>query len=243
MQGSEAEQSIISALKKVSQKRDRFDVLVIIRGGGSVVDLNCFDSYNLASQVAKFPLPVITGIGHEKDDTVVDMTAHTKIKTPTAVAEFLISGLRSFEETIIEIQNRIVKHTERFIRDENYGLTALAQRLNFISIQLTTSLHNNIEGIEKDLRSHSKQFIQKIGSRLDNLEKVIRLLDPVNVLQRGYSITQHKGKILKDLSPLRKGDVIDTRLYKGIIKSVVENTREAEEREQEQTIELFSGID
>ena len=100
MQGAEAEQSIISALRKVRQKRDLFDVLVIIRGGGSVIDLNCFDSYNLASQVAQLPLPVITGIGHEKDDTVVDMTAHTKMKTPTAVAEFLISGLRSFEENV-----------------------------------------------------------------------------------------------------------------------------------------------
>ena len=101
MQGSGAEQSIISALRKVSQKIDLFDVLVIIRGGGSVIDLNCFDSYDLASEVARSPLPVITGIGHEKDDTVVDITAHTKMKTPTAVAEFLISGLRSFEENII----------------------------------------------------------------------------------------------------------------------------------------------
>ncbi|PKL51406.1 MAG: exodeoxyribonuclease VII large subunit [Nitrospira bacterium HGW-Nitrospira-1] len=243
MQGAGAEQSIISALKNVGQKKDRFDVLVIIRGGGSVIDLDCFDSYNLALQIAKFPMPVITGIGHEKDDTVVDMTAHTKMKTPTAVAEFLISGLRSFEETVIGIQNRVVKHTERFIRDENYGLTVLAQRLSFISIQLTASLNTKIDGIEKVLRINVRQFIQKAGSRLDNFEKVVRLLDPVNVLQRGYSITQHKGKILKDASLLCKGDVIVTSLFKGIISSVVENTKEAEEYEQEQAVDLFSGID
>lgn len=243
MQGAEAEQSIISALKKIRQQRALFDVLVIIRGGGSVIDLNCFDSYNLASQVAKFPMPVITGIGHEKDDTVVDMTAHTKMKTPTAVAEFLISGLRSFEQNIIEIQNRLAKQTERFIRDENYTLTSLTQRLNFISIQLTTSLHNKIDGTEKNLRSQIKQFVQKSGSRLDNFEKAVRLLDPANVLQRGYSITHHNGKILKDASLLRKGDVIDTRLFKGFFKSIVDKTKEAEDREQEQAVDLFSGID
>jgi len=243
MQGTGAEQSIISALKKIRQQRSLFDVLVIIRGGGSVIDLNCFDSYNLASQVAKFPMPVITGIGHEKDDTVVDMTAHTKMKTPTAVAEFLISGLRSFEQNVIEIQNRIAKQTERFIRDENYTLASLTQRLNFISIQLTASLHNKIDGIDKNLRSQITQFIQKSGSRLDNFEKAVRLLDPANVLQRGYSITHHNGKILKDASLLRKGDVIDTRLFKGVFKSIVDKTKEAEEHEQEQAVDLFSGID
>jgi exodeoxyribonuclease VII large subunit len=243
MQGAEAEESIIAALKLVRQKRDMFDVLVIIRGGGSVIDLNCFDSYNLASQVAKFPLPVITGIGHEKDDTVVDMTAHTKMKTPTAVAEFLISGLRSFEENIIEMQNRVVKYTERIIRDENYTLKTLSQRLNFVAIQLTTSLQSNVEGIEKDIRNLVKQFMQNALSRLENLEKVVRLLDPVNVLRRGYSITHHKGKVLKDVSLLRKGDDIETRLFNGIINSVVENAKEAEESEQEQTVDLFSGID
>jgi exodeoxyribonuclease VII large subunit len=243
MQGTEAEQSIISALRKVRQKKELFDVLVIIRGGGSVIDLNCFDSYNLAFEIAKFPLPVITGIGHEKDDTVVDMTAHTKMKTPTAVAEFLISGLRSFEENIAELQNRMVKYAERFIKDENHSLTSLTRRLNFISIQLTTSLHNKIDGAEINLRSQIKQFIHKTGSRLDHFEKVVRLLDPVNVLQRGYSITHHKGKILKDVALLRKGDVIETRLFKGVFKSVVDKTKEAEEREQDQANDLFSGID
>jgi exodeoxyribonuclease VII large subunit len=244
MQGAEAEQSIISALRKVRQKRDLFDVLVIIRGGGSVIDLNCFDSYNLASQVAQLPLPVITGIGHEKDDTVVDMTAHTKMKTPTAVAEFLISGLRSFEENVTEIQDRIVKYTERLIKDKRYTLGALTQKLNFISIQLTASLNSTIDGIEKDLRGNIRQCMQKTAAGLDNFEKVIRLLDPVNVLRRGYSITQHKGKILKDASHLRKGDIIDTMLFKGMMKSsVIRKTKEAEEREQEQAVDLFSGID
>ena len=243
MQGAGAELSITSALKSVYQRRDSFDVLVIIRGGGSAIDLNCFDSYNLASQVARFPLPVITGIGHEKDDTVVDLTAHTKIKTPTAVAEFLISGLRSFEETVIGIQDRIIKHTERLLREKNYGLTALTQRLKFISVKLTASLYNRLDESEKDLRSYAKKLIEKTVSSIETLEKVVKLLDPVNVLQRGYSITQHKGKILKDASLLRKGDVIDTSLCKGIFTSIVEKTKEAEESDQEQAIDLFSGID
>jgi exodeoxyribonuclease VII large subunit len=244
MQGAEAEESIISALRKVSQKKELFDVLVIVRGGGSVIDLNCFDSYGIASQVARSPLPVITGIGHEKDDTVTDMTAHTKMKTPTAVAEFLISGLRSFEDNITEIQNRVVKHTDRLIKDESHTLATLAQRLNYISLQLTSSCSGKIGGIEKDLRGHIRLFMQRTSAGLENFEKVIRLLDPVNVLRRGYSITHHKGKTLKDASLLHKGDVIDTMLFNGIVKScVIEKTKEVEEREQEQAVDLFSGME
>lgn len=244
MQGAEAEQSIISALRKVSQKRELFDVLVIVRGGGSVIDLNCFDSYGIASQVAKFPLPVITGIGHEKDDTVVDMTAHTKMKTPTAVAEFLISGLRSFEQNIIEIQNRVVKLAERLIKDTSYTLDALTQRLNYISLQLTASVYGKIGETEKELRNSLRQFMQKTVAGLDNLEKVIKLLDPVNVLRRGYSITHHKGKILKDAACLHHGDYIATLLFNGIIESrVIGKTKEAKESEQEQAFDLFSGVE
>ena len=243
MQGPEAEQSIISAIRKVSQKTELFDVLVIIRGGGSVIDLNCFDSYNLASEVARSPLPVITGIGHEKDDTVVDVTAHTRMKTPTAVAEFLISALRGFEDSVLDMQNRLAKHAGLFIKDENFVLTSFSQRLNFISIQLTSSLQNKIQGLEKDLKIHAGQFIRKNISNLDNMEKVVRLLDPQNVLRRGYSITHHKGKLLKDVSLLGKGDHIDTMLFNGFIKSIVETAKEAKEREQEQENDLFSGID
>ncbi len=145
MQGAEAEESIIAALRKVNLNKALFDVLVIVRGGGSVIDLNCFDSYGIASRVAKFPLPVITGIGHEKDDTVVDMTAHTKMKTPTAVAEFLVSGLRSFEENITEIQARVVKQTNGLIRDKSHSLATLAQSLNYISLRLTSSLSGKID--------------------------------------------------------------------------------------------------
>ncbi|MDH4231777.1 MAG: exodeoxyribonuclease VII large subunit [Nitrospirota bacterium] len=243
MQGTGAEQSIIASLGQVRQKKDLFDVLVIIRGGGSAIDLNCFDSYNLASEVAKFPLPVITGIGHEKDDTVVDMTAHTKMKTPTAVAEFLISGLRCFEDNVLEMQDRVIRYAERLIRDENHALKTFTQRLNFVSIQWTASLKSRVEGIDKDLRRQTRQFMQNAVNRLENLEKVVGLLDPVNVLRRGYSITRLQGKALKDISCLRKGDVIDTRLFSGVIKSVVETAKEAEESEQEQTVDLFSGID
>jgi len=244
MQGAEAEESIVSALRKVSQKREFFDVLVIVRGGGSVIDLNCFDSYGVASQVAKFPLPVVTGIGHEKDDTVVDMAAHTKMKTPTAVAEFLISGLRSFEENITDLQNRVVKLADRLIKDKNHVLATLAQRLNYISLRLTSSCSGKIDWMEKDLWTRIRLFMQKTEAGLDNFEKAIRLLDPVNVLRRGYSITHHNGKILKDASCLHQGDYIDTTLFNGIIKSrVIERTKEAKESEQEQAVDLFSGLE
>src|SRR5208283_1477158 len=125
MQGQEAEESIISALTKIREQKHRFDVVVLVRGGGSAIDLNCFDSYAIAAHIARCPLPVITGIGHEKDASVADMVAHTRMKTPTAVAEFLISGIRSFEERIIEIQNLLRLYAERLFKDQRYKLNSV----------------------------------------------------------------------------------------------------------------------
>ncbi len=243
MQGHEAEGSIISALDKIRQSRHHFDVAVIIRGGGSVVDLNCFDSYPLASRIAQFPLPVVTGIGHEKDDSVVDMVAHTKLKTPTAVAEFLISGLRSFEESIADIRNRICVYTERLLKDGQYRLNTITQKLAFIPARIA-ALSNKLLIVRKDIKSSVRELIRKHDNRLGSMEQAVRLLDPVRVLRRGYSITRHNGRIIKDASLVKKGAVLDTMLYNGTITSVVGQAKEVKkESGQKQTADLLPGFD
>src|SRR4030042_3338129 len=132
MQGQEAEASIISALRKIKDHRDIYDAVVIVRGGGSQIDLSCFDTHGLAVEVAQFPLPVITGIGHERDDTIVDIAAHTKLKTPTAAAEFLLSGMRSFEERLLNAQRILIHRAKELIGNEGHRLQNLAQHFKHI---------------------------------------------------------------------------------------------------------------
>lgn len=243
VQGLDAEGSIIGALRKIAKYRHLFDVAVIIRGGGSAVDLSCFDNYDLAAEIAGCPLPVITGIGHEKDDTVADIVAHTRMKTPTAVAEFLVSGLRGFEDNVIDIRNRIKTYTARLLQDLRYRLYSLARHLGHVPGRAVSAQLNKLLLLQSSLRNLATRRIQKVDHTLDRTEQALRLLDPVNVLRRGYSITRHDGKILKDASLVNKGASIDTTLYKGNIVSIVGTQRRMRNHEQEQAACLLPGFD
>ncbi|HMK55470.1 MAG TPA: exodeoxyribonuclease VII large subunit [Dissulfurispiraceae bacterium] len=221
MQGAETEKSVIAAFERIGKSKFRFDVVALIRGGGSVADLSSFDSYLLGRSIALFRLPVITGIGHEKDDTVADIVAHTRMKTPTAVAEFLISGVRSFEDRIDGIDNAMRIFSERLLADAAHELSSLAGRLSLTRMHATAAPFAHISAVERNLGVHIRQYIQQKQGRLSSLEQAIRLLDPSNVLKRGYSITRLSGKIVKDSSQLAKGDIIETELFAGSVSSVV----------------------
>jgi exodeoxyribonuclease VII large subunit len=243
MQGQEAEKSVVSALEDIKRNAGDYDIAVIIRGGGSVVDLSCFDGYSIASHIAKFPLPVVTGIGHEKDDTVADMVAHTKMKTPTAVAEFLISGIRSFEEKILSLQERVLSYTGRFLKDRQYELGALAQRISYVPLRISSQHGQGLILLRNDLQRLTARVLGTADARCSRVEQAVRHLDPLNVLRRGYSITRHKGKVLKDSSLVRKWAVIETKLCKGNITSIVQDRKEAEKVEQGQADILLPGFE
>ncbi len=243
MQGQDAESSISEALRKIAKYRHLFDVAVIIRGGGSAVDLNCFDNYALAAQIARCPLAVITGIGHEKDDTVADIVAHSRMKTPTAVAEFLVSGLRSFEDNVIDLRNRIMTYAAGLLQDIRYRLHSLAGQLGYVPGRAVSAQLNKLLLLQGSLRNFAKQRLQRMDYTLDKMGQALRLLDPVNVLMRGYSITRHDGKILKDSSLVGKGAAIETTLYKGTIVSIIGTQRRARNHEQEQPACLLPGFD
>lgn len=256
MQGEEAEKSIINALREIRKQQTAFDLIVLLRGGGSQIDLSYFDSYGLAAEIAQFPLPVITGIGHERDDTICDMVAHTKMKTPTAVAEFIISGVRSFEERVIDCQRRLIKHTEHLLKDESYRLRNASQELinavlqaiaksigkiNIITHKLKSANKTYIERRQSILVSNQKNLRSAINSiftsrfnKLAQMEQAIRYLDPMNVLKRGYSITYFKGRALKNIDALGADVLIQTKIYRGLITSRIEaledGTNEAGEK-------------
>ena len=211
MQGERTEASVIAALDRIYQHQDLFDVVVIIRGGGATSDLNSFDSYLLAANCAQFPLPIITGIGHERDDTVVDLVAHTRMKTPTAVAEFLISRMDSVGEELESLRQDVsLLAMDILSRQKNY-LQLVATR--FPSI-VTSRIERNRSGL------------QTIASRLPAMASGLlsrrqSVASPDYILKRGYSLALKDGKIIKHASDLRAGEELTTRFIDGEIKSII----------------------
>jgi exodeoxyribonuclease VII large subunit len=287
MQGNQSEQSIINALDSIYPYEDLFDLVVIIRGGGSQVDLSCFDNYKVAYHVTQFPLPVLTGIGHEKDDSIVDLVAHTRLKTPTAVAEFILEDVANFEERISMLEQEVVALVEERMDEEQSRLEELTgaisalvrnhlinkkqelmQRTWQFQQETKLSLQKSDHLIEKKLQrigflANHYFFVRnkKIEQAQDLLDVTIPkmlvrkdiqlddylnkfkllsfrklederhrielagqkavLLDPRNILKKGYTITTIGGKLLKDLSGLKPDEIMKTSFYNGAIQSKI----------------------
>ena len=204
MQGEGIEQSIIDALNRIYSHKGSdplcgFDCVVIIRGGGATSDMSGFDTLALAENVANFPIPIITGIGHDRDECILDMISHTRVKTPTAAAAFLIDHLQEVLGTVEDAQNLITRYAQQKLSTFSLQLTSMSERLPLLmERRLTTERH-----------------------RLELLDEKMKLLDPSLLLRRGYSITLKDGHTLRDPSLLKPGDCIETRLEKGTIQSVI----------------------
>lgn len=155
MQGDQAEKSIVAALERIYPFEEFFDLVVLIRGGGSQVDLSCFDNYNVAYHITQFPLPVLTGIGHEKDDSIADLVAHTRLKTPTAVAEFILDGVASFEERINLLKQEAVEMAESVVKDEK-------ERLEDLTGEITAIVRELLGNRKSELRGMTWRFQQEI---------------------------------------------------------------------------------
>jgi exodeoxyribonuclease VII large subunit len=287
LQGSETERSVIGALHKIALEYFRYDIVVIIRGGGSQSDLSWFDNYNIAYFITQFPIPVITGIGHEKDISVTDLVAHKALKTPTAVADFLIESVSTAENHIMEMSSEIIA-ASRIIIEKNKNIIESSRiRLFPLTRIMISGLKDKLSSeiieiidIGKELvvrawlipanqqsrlasvvRSFSsekdimlKQKSQRLmvstlnstGSKnimLNGLENKLQLLNPENILQRGYSITTIKGKILRKSDEVKKGDIVETRLNEGSFKSkVVVREQKEKEADEEGQIDIEFGV-
>ena len=217
MQGEQVEQSIIQALDRINATRDNWDVVVIIRGGGATSDLSGFDTYDLAANCAQFPLPIITGIGHERDDTVLDMISHTRVKTPTAAAEFLINHVRQTAqelEAYEEVQMRLQRENFRQEKFQNRMKTAWQSRLLQENYRLQ---------LMPRLLSALQNRVQRETHRLELLAQRVDSASPEKLLKKGYSLTLLDGKVVTDASLLKPGDEVETRLAKGKFRSKVIN--------------------
>ena len=209
MQGEQVEQSVIAALEEIyaqsqeltAKSQQPFDVVCILRGGGATADLSGFDTLALAEHVAQFPLPIITGIGHDRDESILDMVSHTRVKTPTAAAAFLIDNLKKVWERIEQFRTLIPALAVGTLSESAHRIEMLESRLPV--------------AIERRLTSHRY--------RLESLELQLQGFDPQLLLSRGYSITLFQGKTVRDPNMLKAGDEIETRVEKGTIRSIIEN--------------------
>ena len=198
MQGEGVERSLIDALGRIYEAP--FDCVAIIRGGGATSDLSGFDTLALAEHVANFPIPIITGIGHDRDECILDMVSHTRVKTPTAAAALLIDHLKEVLDVINQSQDRLTQLFSVVKTRQEAKIDALQQRIPML--------------LERRLLAESH--------RLQLMEEKLKALDPQLLLKRGYSITLCKGKTVRDPQSLHAGDEIETRLEKGTIKSIIQ---------------------
>lgn len=255
MQGDQVERSVIAALDAIHAMEASFDCVVIIRGGGATSDLSGFDTLSLAENVANFPLPVLTGIGHERDESVLDLVAYRRLKTPTAVAAFLVEHLRDVSKRIDMAGNTIQRAVERRVRLERLRLESLAgklpvlfsgvrvrqlARLETLFAKLSSGtkslLKENAQVLRQNdikLRAAVRRKLDEESHRLESLDRHVRLLDPQLMLVRGYSITLKDGKVVRDAGMLSVGDEIETRLAQGNVKSLIKNKTSRYGRENE----------
>lgn len=243
MQGEKVERSVISALDRIYREIDHWDVVVIIRGGGATSDLSGFDTYELAANCAQFPLPVITGIGHERDDTVIDMVAHTRVKTPTAAAEFLVNHLRRTAERLETFAQCVYQEVPSMLSRERERLDSwmariparvqmCLQREGFAQERLVKRLEMSVQACLQSERHRQELCLQRVENalsvrmqverhRLELFSQRVKTASPDLLLKRGYSMTLKDGKAVTDASLLQPGDVVETRLAKGRFKSKV----------------------
>ncbi|MBR3446105.1 MAG: exodeoxyribonuclease VII large subunit [Prevotella sp.] len=243
MQGEQVEQTVIAALNEINERREDFDCVVIIRGGGSTSDLSGFDTLALAENVANFPLPVITGIGHDRDESVLDMVSHTRVKTPTAAAAFLIEHLQDVYSLIVEAEEDVIrcvtdrlqkerlridrliellpKQLAAFLTAQHARLGRLIELLPRQTAACLTGQRGNLDLLAATMRGVLERRMLQENHRMELLEHRADAVNPEKLLQRGYSITRSNGRVVRSPEQLKAGDEIETTMEKGTIKSVV----------------------
>lgn len=247
MQGEQVGRSIVAALDAINDSLDSYDVVVIIRGGGATSDLSGFDDMYLAENVANFPLPIITGIGHERDESILDMISHTRVKTPTAAAAFLVDHLATVWTRIQDLQDEMVNTVRHRMDYEKMRLDRLSDKIpaifSLVKAQQTARLDQMMARLAGSVKSNmaDEQYrINRLGDMLqpyierklikskyhiELLSQRLKSLDPMLLLQRGYSITLRQGKVVKSVEQLKNGDDIETRVWGGTIASTIHHVK------------------
>ena len=225
MQGQFVERDMLQQLERIKAVKKQFDCVAIMRGGGAKLDLAGFDTPSVCRAVARFPLPVLTGIGHEVDFTVLDMVAHTALKTPTAVADFLIERNGQFESSLIEMGLFLKNHVQNTFYTEG---TLLSKVDNFLQFQTAYFLKNEAQRLaylSNDLPKLVAQTVKFENNQLDKTLEIINLMSVESTLKRGFSITRKNGVVVTHIAEIAEGDAIETQLSDGILITHVTQDR------------------
>ncbi|MDP4202785.1 MAG: exodeoxyribonuclease VII large subunit [Bacteroidota bacterium] len=244
MQGDRSEQSLIEALDVVYQHIDQFDAVVIIRGGGATADLSCFDRYSLAAHTAQFPLPVLTGIGHQRDNTILDMVAYSCLKTPTAVAEFLVNRMQQALGLLEEQQENLVQLIDGISEKHSNRLQELTRKLPQLLLGRTTEHKMQLDRCQLQLKQAVKTIITNQNQKLSGYSQPLSILtnriireqrhllgqkelqlkyiNPLTILEKGYTMTYANGKRVTSVADVQSGDRITTAFKDGNTDSIAE---------------------
>ncbi len=221
MQGDRVEESVLAALDIILNRQNDFDAVVIIRGGGATSDLSGFDTYLLAAACAQFPLPIITGIGHERDDTVLDSVAHTRVKTPTAAAEYLIDCMDLAADGLEVLVSRLHESVLSRLAEEHRKLNLYRNRIPSAVVRRVSDAKLTLLTARRDISQAVTSSLSRQRHRLELLKQRLTDASPEKMLARGYSITLKDGKVVKDAAFLNENDEILTRFYRGEVTSTI----------------------
>lgn len=228
MQGKGTEESVIAALDAIYERQNEFDVVAIIRGGGATTDLSSFDNYGIASNVAQFPLPIISGIGHQRDESIVDLVAHTRVKTPTAAADLLIQAMEAAEDAVLILLESIQNAAVQRLNNEKTHLSNLAQRINSgATNRLRLALALLPQYLDRMTTAVNNKLRQQL-QHIDALERVVKNLDPENMLRRGFVMVEREGKIVKSNEQLAPGNEVKLRFFDGTSTAKIISSHETD---------------
>ena len=225
MQGDGGEDSVVAALEEIAAKEEEFDMVAIIRGGGSTSDLALFDSYRIASHIAQFPLPVVTGIGHDKDVSVADMVAHTHCKTPTAVATFFAELADAELNIVEEYASSIANEVESILQNEAIRVYTLSTDIERIATAHINDGLNRLNTIHSALHSRLELIFSTESHRLKEFERTLQTYSIDNILQLGFALVRSGNKTITAIADNKVGDSIDVELCDGVLSAEIKSIK------------------
>ncbi len=221
MQGQNTESEVCNALLEIRAKKKSYDIIVIIRGGGSKLDLSFFDNYNIGHHIANSPLPVLTGIGHDVDQSVADLTAYINLKTPTAVADFIVENNAEYEEKIMSLALQIQSTGKSIIKQEESRLQQLISTINYTCGHTVSKEHFKQDQIWKNIIDAARYKISTSKIQVNNATKVISANDPQVILNKGFALIKHKKKYIPSHKELKEQDQVQIEFGDGTHNAVI----------------------
>ncbi|MEM6725387.1 MAG: exodeoxyribonuclease VII large subunit, partial [Bacteroidota bacterium] len=226
VQGKNVVKEVDRAIQEISKRRSEYDAIVVIRGGGSRIDLSAFDEFGVCEAIAQSPLPVFTGIGHEIDESLADLVAFQSFKTPTAVADYLIGSFLQVESSFLQVGKGLQDQCKYLLQRRSVQLSQVSMPLKHLVETKTQQAHYALDRLNTQVKHLAEAQLEQKGQQLHVQFKLLEVLDPAKALKRGFTLTLKDGKVLKNLQALKPSDEIETQFTDGIIQSTIKKIQD-----------------